>query len=210
MRESKVAPLSGLLFTVLLLARFVIDQNTDFMPPEADVVAYLEEGPLRVLTGAYLGLLAAAALLWFAGTLYRSLRTEKDDAHRLAALALGGGATASTLLGVGAVALIAAAERVSVADAIDPGAAAALFDVSGIAVGNGAPMGLAVMIGAWGLGSLRFGDRPVWQGWVSLLVAVGLLSPFAWVFLAAALAWTAAVGLSVYRGSSAGELSEIS
>lgn len=210
MWESRIAPLSGLVFAVLLVARFVVDPNTDFMPPESDVVAYLQDGPLRVMTGAYLGLLGAAALLWFSGSVYVSLRRESEEAPRLAVIALGGGVGASSLFAVGAVALIAAAERVSIAGTIEPGAAAALFDVSGIAVGNGAAMGLAVMIGAWGLGSLRARSRPAWQGWVSLLIALGLLSPFAWAILAAVLVWTSAVGMLLYRAAHAEELTGVS
>jgi MFS family permease len=200
MWESKFAPLSGPLFAVLLVARFVVDPNTDFMPPEAEVVAYLQDGPIRIMTGAYLGLLAAASLLWFSGTVYRSLDRD-DHTHRLAAIALGGGVCASSLLTVGAVTLIAGAERVAMTGDIDPGAAAALFDVSGIAVGNGAVIGLAVLIGAWGLGSLIDRRRPRWHGWASLLIALGLVTPFAWAVLAGALVWVAVLGTVAFRES---------
>lgn len=210
MWESRVAPLSGLLFTVLLVARFIVDPNTDFMPPETDVVAYLQEGPIQVMTGAYLGLLAAAALLWFSGSVYHSLREGDRDEARLAVLALGGGVTAAALFTVASVALIAAAERVFIAGSIELGAAAALFDVSGIAVGNGAAIGLAVMIAAWGMATIRDNSRPRWHGGISLLLALGLLSPYAWAVLAAALIWTSIVGISLYRAPSRRRLSEVS
>ncbi len=106
---------------------------------------------------------------------------------------------ASSLLAVGAVALIAAAERVAITGVIDPGAAAALFDVSGIAVGNGAPIGMAALIGAWGVGALMNGQRPRWHSVAGLLIAAGLLSPFAWVALAGVLVWASAEGIAISR-----------
>lgn len=203
MWESKVAPLSGVLFALLLLARFAVDGNTDFMPPEGDIVAYLEEGPVRVMTAAYLGLLAAGALLWFTGSLRKHLDTMDDDGGRLGSLALGGGIAAGTVLVVGGVAIVAAAERVWVVGSIEPGASAALFDLAGIAVGNGAPIGLGVLIGATGVALLRSDHLPDWPGWASVLIALGLVSPYAWIVLAGALLWIPAVGIWIYRAEPA-------
>ena len=108
MWESRMAPLSGVLFGVLLVGSFLVDPNTDFMPAADDVVAYLADGPLVVMTSSYLRLLAAAALLWFAGSLYKSLRQIEDDGGRLSMLAFGGGAVAAALMAVGAASIVAA------------------------------------------------------------------------------------------------------
>lgn len=202
MWESRVAPLSGVLFAVLLIARFVVDGNTDFMPPEGDIVAYLEEGPVRVMTAAYLGLLAAGALLWFTGSLRKHLGTLDDDSGRLGSLAMGGGVATAAVLIVGAVAIIAGAERVWVVGSIEPGASAALFDLAGIAVGNGAPIGLGVLVGATGVAMLRSRLSPAWTGWASVLIALGLISPFAWIVLAGVVVWIPATGIWIYRAES--------
>lgn len=202
MWESRVAPLSGVLFALLLIAGFVVDPNTEFMPPEGDIVSHLEEGPVRVMTAAYLGLLAAVALVWFSGSIYKSMRRIDDDGGRLSALALTGGVFASALLAVGGVATVAAAERVWIAGSIEPGAAAALFDISAIAIGNGAPFGLAVLIGAAAIASLRTEGQYRWTGWVSLLIALGLVSPYGWAVLAVALLWVLVAGIWIYRTES--------
>lgn len=202
MWESRVAPLSGVLFALLLIAGFVVDPNTEFMPPEGDIVAHLQEGPVRVMTAAYLGLLAAVALVWFSGTIYKSIRRIDDDGGRLSALALAGGVFASALLAVGGVATIAAAERVWVTGVIEPGAAASLLDIAGIAIGNGAPVGLAVLIGASAIASLRTEGPYRWTGWASLLIALGLVSPYGWVVLAVAVLWVLAAAIWMYRAES--------
>lgn len=202
MWESKVAPLSGVLFALLLIAGFVVDPNTEFMPPERDIVAHLHEGPVRVMTAAYLGVLAALALVWFSGSLYKSIRRIDDDGGRLSTLALAGGVLASALLVVGRAATVAAAERVWITGSMEPGAAAALFDISAIAIGNGAPIGMGVLIGASAIASLRTEGQYRWTGWVSLLIALGLVSPYGWAVLAVALLWVLVAGIWIYRAQS--------
>ncbi len=200
MWESKVAPLSGLLFALLLIASYLIDPNTDFMPPAEDVIAHLEDGPLTVMAAAYLRLLAAAALVWFGGSIYETLR--RFGERRLPILAFGGSLLAGSLIAMGSVATVAAAERVLVNEAIDPGAAAALFDIAGIATGNGAPIGFAVLIGAAGVAVLKAPGFRRWVGWASVAIALGLISPYGWIVLAAVLIWVPAAGLWIYRAKS--------
>ena len=202
MWETKVAPLSGALFGILLVASYVVDANTDFMPPEDAVVAYLADGPVAVMASAYLRLLAAAALVWFGGSLHRWLRGSDDDKGRLSILATAGATLASALIAVGAMATVAASERVWTTGSVDPGAATALFDVAGIAIGNGAPLGLAVMIGATGITALRSGLLPGWAAWGSVTLAAALLSPYAWIVVALVIVWVPLAGVWMYRQGS--------
>jgi hypothetical protein len=199
MWESRVAPLTGVLFGVLLLASFAVDPNTDFMPPPDAVVNHVSNSPGAVMASGYLRALAAAALIWFAGSLYRSLHENDDDQGRLSTLGVAGAGLAAALTAVGAVATVAAAERVWVAGSIDPGSATTLLDLAGIATGNGAPIGFALMIGAAGIVWLRTERMPRWAAWTSVVLAVALLSPYAWVVLAVVLLWVPAVGVAIYR-----------
>lgn len=202
MWEAKVAPLSGVVFGVLLVAGFVVDTNTNFMPPPEDVVDYLAESPVAIMIGAYLRLLAAAALLWFSGSLYKSIRSGQDDDGRLSGLVLAGGAVAAAMFALGSAVIVAAAERVWVTGTIESAAATTLFDVGGIAVGNGVPLGLAVMIAAYGVFGLRTRLRPRWIGWGSLVLALALISPFAWAAVGLAMLWAPAIGVTLYRRGS--------
>ncbi|HEX6221826.1 MAG TPA: hypothetical protein VF115_12090 [Acidimicrobiia bacterium] len=202
MWESRTAPLSGVLFAVLLIASFLVDSNTDYMPPADEIVAHLTDGPMRVMSAAYLRLLAAAALIWFSGSLHKTIRGFDDDSGRLSLLAFGGGVLAAALIAMGAAAVVAAAERVWMVEMIDSGAAAALYDMAGIAIGNGAPLGLGVMIGAAGIARIRTKAGSPWIGWSSVGIGFGLLSPYAWVVLALALIWISIAGLWMYREQS--------
>jgi MFS family permease len=199
MWESRVAPLSGVLFALFVLVGFAVDPNADFMPPEPEIVAHIQAGPLRVMTAAYLMILASGALTWFSGSGYKALRRLDDDNGRLAALALAGGVFAAALIAVGGAALIAAAERLWIADIIDPGAAAGLVDLSGIAIGNGAPIGLGVGIAAAGVVSMRTGSRHRWVGWGSVLLALGLVSPLGWALLVVGVVWVPVAAIWLYR-----------
>ena len=200
MWETRVAPLSGVLFGVLLIASYLVDPNTDFMPPPEEIVSHIQEDPMSVMLGAYLRMLAAAALVWFAASLNQSIKRLGDG--RLGLLALGGGVMAASLMAIGSAATVAAAERMVVTDSIDPGAAAALFDLAGIAVGNAAPIGFAILIGAAGIAISKAREKNPWVGWVSIVIALGLLSPYGWLLLAAVVVWIPGTGIWLYRSES--------
>lgn len=199
MWETKVAPLSGVLFGVLLVAAFAVDTNTDFMPPADDVVAYLTDSPVAIMVGAYLRLLAAAALLWFTGSLYKSIRSGSSEEGRLSILVVAGAAVAASMLALGSAAIVAASDRVRVTGTIESAAATTLFDVAGVAVGNGVAMGLAVMIGAYGVFALRRAPRSRWVGWGSVVLALALVSPYAWAALGLGMIWVPVMGVAIYR-----------
>jgi len=205
MWESKVAPLSGLVFVVLMLGSFLVDPNTDYMPPADEIIAYLSDGSLTIIVAAYLRLLSAAALIWFSASLYQSAREADEDDRRLAMLVFGGGVMAASMVVLSSVAIIAAAERAQAVGFIDAAGAAVLFDLAGISVGNAATVGFGVMIGAAGIVLLRTADQSRWTGWVSIILALGLLSPLAWLLLAGVAVWVPAAGVSIYRARRAVE-----
>jgi hypothetical protein len=64
-----------------------------------------------------------------------------------------------------------------------PAAAAALNDLSSIIVGIATPVALAVFVASTGIVSIATGVLPRWLGWLSLLLALGLLIPvISWIF----------------------------
>ena len=58
-----------------------------------------------------------------------------------------------------------------------------MFDSWGHMMGQMLAISLAVFIGATAIVSLRFALFPSWFGWASALVAIGLLTPFAYIVL---------------------------
>lgn len=208
MTESKIAPLSGVAFTALLILAFLIDMNTEFMPSEADLVAHLEAGPLRVMASAYVMALAAGTLVWFGASLRQSLRAREGD-DRLGTVALSGVVFAASVLAVGAAAMVGAAERVLVRDSIEPASASALLDLASISIGNAVPIGMAVAIAATSIVMLRTARSRRWAGILSMALAIGLLTPYAWLFLAGALVWFPAAGVVIYRSEPQNELAPV-
>ncbi|MFQ5522579.1 MAG: hypothetical protein ACE5F5_03260 [Acidimicrobiia bacterium] len=201
MWESKAAPLSGLAAVVLLVVSALIANNYEFMPPAQDVAAYYTSGSARIMTAGYVGLLAAFFFLWFGGSVYAFL--DGSD-RRLALLAVGGSVFASAMMALGYLTMIGGAERAGLQPPIDPGAAAALFDLSGLAVGTGGALGLGALIGAYGLSRLR--DESGRTGnWISILIALGLISPVGWAVIGVGVLWVAVMSVQLYRRVSAYE-----
>jgi MFS family permease len=193
--ESKVAPLSGLVAVVLLVVVALIANNYQFMPPAEEVADYYSGDSARIMTAAYVGMLAAFLMLWFSGSVHSALR---DIDRRLAVLAFGGGVFASAMMALGYLALLGGAERASLQPPIDPASAALLFDLSGLAVGTGGALGLAALIGAYAL--VRFQQGASGSGtWISLLIALGLVSPVGWAVIGAGILWVAVVSIQLYR-----------
>ena len=85
-----------------------------------------------------------------------------------------------------------------------------MFDLWGQLMGQMFASGLAVLIGATAVVSIRTAVFPTWFGWVSALVAFGLLSPGAYLVLALGVVWLLVVSIWLYiRGRSSGEPSAI-
>ncbi len=207
MWEKKVAPLTGVAFAVLWIASSVVTtESFEFMPPASDIAEFFVSDSVRIMTGSYIGLLAAFALLWFSGSMYASVRRIDDDSGRLAVITLSGGVFASAMLAVGYLATYAAAERAWVHDVADPGATAALADLTALIVGNGAPLGFAALIGASAIAALRLENQPRRAAVASLILAVGLISPYAWAVIAIVIIWVPVAAVWIYRAEKARDM----
>jgi hypothetical protein len=85
-----------------------------------------------------------------------------------------------------------------------------MFDFWGQIMGQMFAISLAVLIGAAAVVSLRTALFPAWFGWASAVVAIGLLTPFAYIVLALAVVWLVVVSIWLYiRGASIGESSAV-
>lgn len=202
MWEARVAPLSGVVFGVLLLAGTLTIGNYDFMPASGDIVALYASESTRIIVGSYMGLLSAFALMWFCGSAFLAFRRLDDDGGRLSLLAFGGGMAASSMLALSFLVNLAGAERAQSAGSIDPGGAATLSDIGSIATGSVAPLGFAVLIGTATLIGVRSASTKRWISWLNGIVAVGLLSPINYLFLAYAIVWVPIIGVAMYRTAS--------
>jgi len=144
-------------------------------------------------------MLASVFLLWFAGSLRRSISSRVGDTERLAVIALGGMVFAAVMVVLGLVAISYPAERVLLHGSIDPGAATALFDLSSGLLGSALAIGLAAAVGGYGLAQLRDEKTPAWLAWANLVLALGLVSPVNWAVIALGILWVPVVSVSMYR-----------
>lgn len=198
----KLAPLSGVVAAVLMIVGSVVIGFYEYLPPADRVADFLSRNATRVAVGGYVGGISALFLVWFAGSVYSALR-EHEGTGRLATVAFGGGVFASVIMATAFAGMIAAAGRAGTEGGITAGEAVALYDVWSSVMGVTMPIGLAVLIGATAAVSLRTSAFPAWFGWVSAIIALGLISPVGYVVMAGGLVWVLVVSIWLYaRGAS--------
>lgn len=209
-RLEQLAPLSGLASVVLVIFGAVVISNYDYLPPAEEVADFLNGNPTRVITGAYIAFISAFFLIWFAGSVRSALIAHEGGTGRLSMIAFGGGVAAAVALGISFTAVLSAGLRAGAPGGISPIGAVTMFDLWGQLMGQMFASGLAVLIGATAVVSIRTAVFPTWFGWVSALVAFGLLSPGAYLVLALGVVWLLVVSIWLYiRGRSSGEPSAI-
>lgn len=205
-RIERLAPLSGLVSVVLVILGAVIISNYDYLPPAEEVADFINGNPSQISTGAYIASISAFFLIWFAGSVRSALISREGGTGRLSTVAFGGGVAAATAMGTSFTAILSAGLRAGAPGGISPIGAVTMFDFWGQVMGQMFAVSLAVLIGATAVISLRTAVFPTWFGWVSALVAIGLLTPFAYFVLFFAMIWLLVVSIWLYiRGGSTGE-----
>jgi hypothetical protein len=162
---------------------------------------YFEDNAGRVQVGAYLGALSAVFLVWFSGSVRSHLRPAEGGTGRLSAVAFGGGVAGAVVTAAAFSILSVAGARGGAGDAT-PQTAMVLYDLYGSLVGIAAPIALAALVGAAALVGLRTGALAGWLAWSGAVLAIGLVSPFSYIFVGISLLWIVALSvvLSVRRG----------
>jgi hypothetical protein len=192
-RLERLSPLSGIVAVALMLIGVLIFNNYEFLPPAEDAADFLNSNPSAVYAGGYIASLSAFFLIWFAGSLHSALTIRGSG--QLAAVAFGGGIAAAVVLGISFVGILTAGLRAGAPGGITPVGAITMFDYWTQLTGQLFAMFLAALIGAAAAVSLRTRIFPAWFDWLSLVVVVGLLTPFAYFMLAFAILWILVVSL---------------
>jgi preprotein translocase subunit YajC len=166
--------LAGLVFVILVVVSVFIAGS----PPRPDdsiqkIADYYKNHTGAIKTGAFLTGLAAAAFLWFLGSLWSTLR-RSEDTRRLATIATGGGIVGLIL----AVAASALNSSVAIAlnsrDSLQFLNPKFIYLLSGVIGGMG-NFGVAVLVAATGVAILRTRVFPAWLAGPSLVIALGWL-----------------------------------
>jgi hypothetical protein len=197
-RWARIAPLTGVGFVLLLLAGVLTINNYAYLAPAEEVKAFYDANAARVSGGAYLILVSAVSLLWFAGSLRSALRTAEGGTGRLSAVAFAGGIAAAAAIMVAMSAMLTISELARVKGVVPGDAAMMLHGFSQNLMGVMLPVALGVMIAATAVVAYRTGFLSRWAIWVSGIIALGSISPLAYLVGAAAILWIAVMSFVLY------------
>jgi hypothetical protein len=151
-----------------LMASLVMGTPPDFGAPAPEVAAWLDEHRTQIQVGAAIHAAWAPLFVWFLVTVASLARAGGDGPRRAGLVALGCGLVFLTLFLVDVTALVVAALRPANM-AADPELAAALHDVSWLAMGMAAPA-VSGVLGAFAVLALR--DGVLWPRWLGGLAAL--------------------------------------
>jgi hypothetical protein len=195
----RLAPLSGILAVLLQILAFAVGGWSGYRPRGDEASAIFTSEPGRIELGALIGgFYGLVFLVIFVGSVAAAVRRSEGDA-RLAYIALGGGLVVVVALAIGYRSLNAAAFQAGGVDGISAEMATVMFRLYTSSFAGFVSLGLAALIGATGLAALHGGVLPTWLGWMSVVSAVGLMTPAHAVFEGLALLWIVAVSYLLFR-----------
>jgi hypothetical protein len=199
-RWSALAPLTGVAFVVLVVIAFAVGGETpDIKDSPQKVLSFYNDHDSKQMFSAFLLALGTVFFFFFLGVLRAVLRAGEDAVGRLSAVAFGGG----LVLGTGMLAF--AGFTFALADAADhltPDAAQAL-NVLNSDFFFPLAAGLATLMIATGISSIRSRVLPPWASWVAIVLGIAAITPAGFfAFLAFGL-WTLVVSVWLWRAASA-------
>ena len=193
-RSERLAPLAGVLFTVIFAVGFLTSGETpDTKATGQEVISHYEDGGTILVS--VLGLvICAVVFMFFAGVLRSRLQATGPD--WLASVAFGGAVVYTVSLGLFAMSQIA---LIDAADLGQPEVAQALNIIDN---DNFFPsvIGLAVVLLATGWHALASRSLPTWLGWATVVLGVlALAGPAGFIAFLLFPVWVLLVAITFYR-----------
>ena len=191
----RYAPLSGLLFVVLVIAAVIVGGES---PGANDgivkVIKYWNENDDRAIAASIIAAFSTVALLWFAGVWRATLAAAEGGTARLASTAFGGAVLAaagwSMIIGFNFM----AAETIGDVEPQVTQTFSALQSDFFFPLA----IGFAVFLLASGLAMLRTGLFPAWMGWAAVALGVLSVTPAGFFAILLMLAGIIAVSLMLF------------
>jgi hypothetical protein len=190
------APLSGVASVVLLAVAVILFGAFDYFPTPDRTVEILTKAADSYFAIGVFGLYASLALMWFSASLFAWLKQHESGSGRLAATAMAGGIACGAGFMGGFGILYTAAGHVARVGSLDPSSAWVMYSLYSDLMGL--VHALVLMIGATGLVALRTKAFPAWFGWASVVIAVGMVTPFDFIFEGIALVWLVVASLWIF------------
>jgi hypothetical protein len=173
----KLLPISGAAFAVLAFtATALYPKAPEAFAADKAIAQFYADHDGRLILVQALYLLAAAPLITFVALLCQELM-RRTGARAAAAVVGAAGTAAVAVMMVAATMDLVAASRADAQGAIDPAAAAVLFDLGIALFSTAAPIVWAPAVLAVGMLALRGRALPRWLGAVSVVLGVALLVP---------------------------------
>jgi hypothetical protein len=195
-RLSRLAPLTGVVFAVLVVVAIVTGGETpDANASPAKVIAYYGTHRSEVETSSILFALAFLFVVLFAGAL-RSYMRRTPAAEGLASIVLAGGVLMAAGVLIGTSVEYGLAHNLN---QLTP-ATAQTMNVLGNEIFLPVIGGAFLFAIAGGLAILRGVHLPRWLGWVSIVLAiVVLIPPLSFPALGVFAIWSVIVSILIYR-----------
>jgi hypothetical protein len=193
----KLAPLTGVLFFLVLLAAALIGGNSlSAKSSPAQVLAYYTAHKDRFEVSGVLTVLSVFVGVIFYGQLRDYLR-RNEGSRGLTATAFGGVLLFAASGGIGAGANFALTDSPS---HLSP-AAAQVLNLVNEDVSNGLSLaGIALLLFCFGWAILNSGLLPKWLGWIAFpLALIALFPPLGFISLIGVGLWTLIVSVSMWR-----------
>jgi hypothetical protein len=196
----RLAPLTGVVFAVLLALTFILTGGTPGVHDTGQqVITYYKAHHSKQLTGNLIGVVGVAFFLFFVASLRGFLR-QRPGGETPSTMALAG----ATMTAIGGTVFISLAfALIDARNSISPGAAQAINILSedffwpftiGVCV-FGIGIGLAIV---------NSGALPKWLGWVAFALGIIGFTPLGFFSFIIFLPWSAAVGIMIFmRGDTA-------
>ncbi len=188
-----LVPLTGIAFFVLLIVSFiVIGEPKDADHPPQEIANWYIDNKDAIEIGAFISVIAAAFLIFFAAYLRKVLVAAEGPGSMLPILVLIG----LSIVGVGAaidnMLLFATAEAADNIPAPEVQTIQAIWDNDFL------PLFLGVVVFLWsaGISVLRSGALPKWVGWAAILFGViSLAGPIGFFGVLGAALWVLVVSV---------------
>jgi hypothetical protein len=196
-RLERLAPLSGVLFFLLVAAAIIIfpDETPSVDDSRAKVVKFWLEHDSDAVASAIVFALSAIPLVWFAGTLRAASRTAEEAEGRLSATAFAGAIILAAAIAIGAT------MQFVLGDAADDLPPVAIQTLSAASSDFFFPflIGIFLWLAATALVILRHRLLHAAFGWLALLIAIVAITPIGFVGFIASPLWVLAVSIALYR-----------
>lgn len=198
-RWERFAPLTGVVFVVMVTAIFTIGGSTPSSGDSAaKVQAFYSAHSDKHMTLAYVMMITLPFMVFFASSLRNDLR-RAGGTGQLANAAFGAGIL--TAVGFGALAFV----HLALADAADSAKTLSATQALNILDGNDFVLpvaGLGTLTLATGLAVVRHGGLPKWLGWLGIVIGVLIFTPAGFFGFLASGIWIVIVSimLTVARG----------